>query len=90
MDIGCAEPGEQNRGEAIQDNVKATLNFWGYLMLLRHPNLGWFAPPESTQAWEPTLLWNHFTHNPLKRRMESAQLCKRLMQALGIDDAGSE
>src|ERR1700686_440065 len=24
------------------------------------PGLGWFAPPKSTRAWEPTLLWNQF------------------------------
>src|ERR1700746_3166808 len=24
--------------------------------------LGWLAPPKSTRAWEPTLLWNHYTH----------------------------
>jgi hypothetical protein len=23
------------------------------------------APPKSTRAWEPTLLWNHCTQNPL-------------------------
>ena len=25
---------------------------------------GWFAPPKFTRAWEPTLLWNHYTHPP--------------------------
>src|SRR5207249_7725308 len=27
------------------------------------PSLGWLAPPKFTRAWEPTLLWNHFTSN---------------------------
>jgi hypothetical protein len=25
------------------------------------PSLGWLAPPKFTRAWEPTLLWNHYT-----------------------------
>src|SRR5947208_5380508 len=27
------------------------------------PSLGWLAPPKFTRAWEPTLLWNHYTNN---------------------------
>src|SRR5713226_5279095 len=27
------------------------------------PGLGWLQPPKSTRAWDPTLLWNHYTHN---------------------------
>src|SRR6266516_3369623 len=27
------------------------------------PSLSWLAPPKFTRAWEPTLLWNHYTHN---------------------------
>src|SRR5207249_7726225 len=27
------------------------------------PSLGWLAPPKFTRAWEPTLLWNHYTHD---------------------------
>jgi hypothetical protein len=30
--------------------------------LLSSEPFGWFAPPKSTRAWEPTLLWNHCTH----------------------------
>src|ERR1700675_4645587 len=26
--------------------------------------LGWLEPPKSTRAWEPTLLWNHYTNYP--------------------------
>jgi len=33
-----------------------------HVRLLSSEPLGWFAPPKSTRAWEPTLLWNHFTH----------------------------
>src|SRR5437899_6783930 len=29
------------------------------------PSLGWLAPPKFTRAWEPTLLWNHYTNNPV-------------------------
>src|SRR5438874_8757688 len=28
---------------------------------LLSPSLGWLAPPKFTRAWEPTLLWNHYT-----------------------------
>src|SRR2546430_17410497 len=27
------------------------------------PSLSWLAPPKFTRAWEPTLLWNHYTHD---------------------------
>src|SRR5881227_4034348 len=30
---------------------------------LLSPSLGWLAPPKFTRAWEPTLLWNHYTHD---------------------------
>src|SRR5215472_15887556 len=26
------------------------------------PSLGWLAPLRSARAWEPTLLWNHYSH----------------------------
>src|SRR5438046_1535819 len=29
--------------------------------------LVWLAPPKFTRAWEPTLLWNHYTHSPALR-----------------------
>jgi hypothetical protein len=32
-----------------------------HVRLLSSEPFGWFAPPKSTRAWEPTLLWNHFT-----------------------------
>jgi hypothetical protein len=36
-----------------------------HVRLLSSEPFGWFAPPKSTRAWEPTLLWNHFTnHHP--------------------------
>jgi hypothetical protein len=31
--------------------------------LLSSKPFGCFAPPKFTRAWEPTLLWNHFTQN---------------------------
>jgi len=34
-----------------------------HVRLLSSEPFGWFAPPKSTRAWEPTLLWNHFTQN---------------------------
>src|SRR3989442_8675992 len=37
------------------------------------PSLGWLAPPKFTRAWEPTLLWNHYTQNARNRDSE----CKR-------------
>src|SRR3984957_2579064 len=33
-----------------------------HVRLLSSEPFGWFAPPKFTRAWEPTLLWNHFTH----------------------------
>src|SRR5258708_20952881 len=35
-----------------------------HVRLLSSEPFGWFAPPKFTRAWEPTLLWNHYTHNP--------------------------
>src|ERR1700730_1953689 len=35
-----------------------------HVRLLSSEPFGWFAPPKFTRAWEPTLLWNHFTHRP--------------------------
>src|SRR5258706_10625949 len=35
-----------------------------HVRLLSSEPFGWFAPPKFTRAWEPPLLWNHFTHNP--------------------------
>src|SRR5206468_12813641 len=40
---------------------------------LLSPSLGWLAPPKFTRAWEPTLLWNHYTHD----RVLSAIACFR-------------
>jgi len=36
-----------------------------HVRLLSPEPFGWFAPPKSTRVWEPTLLWNHYTH-PMK------------------------
>src|SRR5580700_4919773 len=33
-----------------------------HVRLLSSEPFGWFAPPKFTRAWEPTLLWNHYTH----------------------------
>src|ERR1035441_5695645 len=33
-----------------------------HLRLLSPEPFGWLAPPKSTRAWEPTLLWNHCTN----------------------------
>jgi hypothetical protein len=35
--------------------------------LLSSKPFGCFAPPKFTRAWEPTLLWNHFTQNAALR-----------------------
>src|SRR5271168_3420152 len=35
-----------------------------HVRLLSSEPFGWFAPPKFTRAWEPTLLWNHYTHCP--------------------------
>src|SRR5580692_9900432 len=35
-----------------------------HVRLLSSEPFGWFAPPKFTRAWEPTLLWNHYTHRP--------------------------
>src|SRR5579864_3022499 len=35
-----------------------------HVRLLSSEPFGWFAPPKFTRAWEPTLLWNHYTQNP--------------------------
>jgi len=35
-----------------------------HVRLLSSEPFGWFAPPKSTRAWEPTLLWNHYTQSP--------------------------
>ncbi len=34
-----------------------------HVRLLSSEPFGWFAPPKSTRAWEPTLLWNHYTQS---------------------------
>src|SRR5262249_52223703 len=33
--------------------------------------LGWLSTTNSTRAWEPTLLWNHYTNNPSVQRNAS-------------------
>src|SRR2546423_5841565 len=33
-----------------------------HVRLLSSEPFGWFAPPKFTRAWEPSLLWNHYTH----------------------------
>jgi hypothetical protein len=33
-----------------------------HVRLLSSEPFGWFAPPKFTRAWEPTLLWNHYTN----------------------------
>src|SRR5215510_8941346 len=43
--------------------------------------LGWLAPPKSTREREPTLLWNHYTHQPRKRRTNGACLCNGLVSS---------
>src|SRR5437764_14708565 len=45
------------RGEVSRQHVR----------LLSSEPFGWFAPPKFTRAWEPTLLWNHYTQNPSSR-----------------------
>jgi len=43
------------------------------------PSLGWFAPPKSTRAWEPTLLWNQL-HQQSGERPCSEALSFRTIQ----------
>ena len=38
-----------------------------------------------TRAGEPTLLWNHYTHLPSKRRTDGASLCKGLLTTINYD-----
>src|SRR4051812_43319059 len=33
-----------------------------HVRLLSSEPFGWSAPPKFTRPWEPTLLWNHYTH----------------------------
>src|ERR1700686_1683648 len=40
------------------------------------PGLGWFAPPKSTRAWEPTLLWNQLHSESLASHART-QSCPR-------------
>src|SRR5205823_14472325 len=35
-----------------------------HVRLLSPGPFGWSEPPKFTRAWEPTLLWNHYTQNP--------------------------
>jgi hypothetical protein len=46
-----------------------------HVRLLSSEPFGWFAPPKSTRAWEPTLLWNHYIQNPRFRRSMSEIAC---------------
>src|SRR5437870_12553804 len=34
---------------------------------LLSPELCWLAPPKFARAWEPTLLWRHYTHDRVLR-----------------------
>src|SRR6266581_8210739 len=53
---------------------------------LLSPSLGWLAPPKFTRAWEPTLLWNHYTHD----RVLSVIACSRqLSSTVGLLGRGA-
>src|SRR6266581_504728 len=41
----------------------------------------WLAPPKFTRAWEPTLLWNHYTHD----RVLSVIACFRQLLFVFVD-----
>src|SRR5579859_602295 len=40
-----------------------------HVRLLSSEPFGWFAPPKFTRAWEPKLLWNHHTYEPVTLRI---------------------
>src|SRR2546422_5708227 len=48
-------------GQALVLVVITTYN--QHVRLLSSEPFGWLTPPKSTRAWEPTLLWNHYTSN---------------------------
>jgi hypothetical protein len=45
-----------------------------HVRLLSPEPFGWFAPPKSTRVWEPTLLWNHFTHDRAELKLAQKPL----------------
>lgn len=47
--------------ESPDDNRSLSSDAW----ILSSEPFGWFAPPKSTWAWAPTLLWNHYTKSHL-------------------------
>src|SRR5208337_2493667 len=56
-----------------------------HVRLLSSEPFGRFAPPKFTRAWEPTLLWNHYTHNPdAKQNSYSGNTLPRVSTANGI------
>ena len=59
-----------------------------HVRLLSSEPFGWFAPPKSTRAWEPTLLWNHYTHGPLTICEVDSSNRKRILCA-PITDGGN-
>src|SRR5437762_12120197 len=51
---------DRDLGRLHQQKAQQRVTMFGSFL----PSLGWLAPPKFTRAWEPTLLWNHYTHRP--------------------------
>jgi hypothetical protein len=45
-------------------SCKSAISLSSMVCAFQPEPFGWFAPPKFTRAWEPTLLWNNFTHQP--------------------------
>src|SRR5438445_6167145 len=51
------------------------------------PSLSWLAPPKFTRAWEPTLLWNHYTHDRVLSVIACfRQLCMNQLHVLALNE----
>src|ERR1700693_792722 len=46
-------------------------------------SFGWFAPPKSTRAWEPTLLWNQL-HSSYERGCQEKKLLPAPRRDAGV------
>src|SRR5437762_4870375 len=52
-----------------------------HVPLLSSVPFAWLASPEYTRAWEPTLLWNHYTH-PMKEDVKKKHFSTPLRESL--------
>ena len=56
-------------GSSVDDSTGDKNNLLTELLRCLSPEpFGWFAPPKSTRAWEPTLLWNQLRSKPINER----------------------